>query len=310
MPEVDYPGAIPFWSHPTNIYFPVNHGNVENQPRAFCLHTPEEPAGDNYPGTPIWFAKPNVGGSTHYFVEAIEDPNRTGYCKVYQCVPETHGAIANGKTADKPWPSWADRSTSLNWQTLSVEIEGYAATIHETLTPMQLGTVVDLIKHRAAAHGFPTDREHVFGHYEVSSNRTDPGARFPWDELMRLLNEPEEEEEPMYTRSNGIAAGWDNRTVTTPELLNIYEAFSWLPQGVTRVEIQVWMNWDGENSGPLFVQDGVGADAGAVYPGDPYGHPGYGIVAPFTGSDGSIGVRANEGWPAQVGRIALLGYWS
>lgn len=198
MAEVDYPWAIPFWSHPTNVYFPASHGGVPNKPRAFCLHTPEEPAGDNYPGTPIWFAKPNVGGSTHYFVEAIEDPNRPGFCKVYQCVPETHGAIANGKTIDKPWPDWADRRTSLNWQTLSVEIEGYAATIQNTLMPMQLHTVADLVAHRAAAHGFPTDRAHVFGHYEVASNRTDPGARFPWDALIAALQAEEPEEEEMF----------------------------------------------------------------------------------------------------------------
>lgn len=183
----DYPWAIVWPAHPTNWYDPANHGGVPNRPRAFCLHTPEEPAGDNYPGTPIWFAGPNRNGSTHYFVEAIEDPNRPGFCKVYQCVPESFGAIANGKTADKPWPAWADRNTSLNWQTLSVEIEGYAHSIHQTLTPMQLKTVAHLVAHRAAHYGFPTDRSHVFGHYEVSNQRTDPGARFPWDELIAML---------------------------------------------------------------------------------------------------------------------------
>lgn len=181
----DYPWAIVYPAHPTNWYDPANHGGVPNRPRAFCLHTPEEPAGDNYPGTPIWFAGANRNGSTHYFVEAIEDPNRPGWCKVYQCVPESFGAIANGKTPDKPWPAWADRSTSLNWQTLSIEIEGKAATIHLTMTPMQLRTVVHLIQHRAAAHGFPVER--TFGHYEVSSQRTDPGALFPWAELRRQL---------------------------------------------------------------------------------------------------------------------------
>ena len=67
----DYAAAIVFPCHETNCYNPAGHGGVENAPRAFVIHTPEEPA-DDYPGTPHWFAiyhvDPKQRGSTHYFV--------------------------------------------------------------------------------------------------------------------------------------------------------------------------------------------------------------------------------------------------
>jgi hypothetical protein len=179
MATVDYPGAINFPAHPTNWF------QLSNAPRGWVLHTPEEPA-DQYAGTPRWFATyhpdPNQRGSTHYFVSFTGD--------VYQCVPEGSYAIANG-VIGKPYPKWADPAVSLNRQSLSVEIEGYAHSIHQTLTPgsVQWHALVALLKHRARAYSIPLDRAHVIGHYEVANNRSDPGARFPWDALMQSLGE-------------------------------------------------------------------------------------------------------------------------
>ena len=176
----DMPGAIVFPAHVTNAYDPLAHGSP-NRPRAFILHTPEEPA-DTYPSTPHWFAQfhPQQAGSTHYFVAY------TG--RTYQCVPERWGAIANGLDG-KPRPSWALPATSLNWQTLSVEIEGYAATIGQTLKvgSVQWTALIKLIRERCGAHGIPLDREHIMGHYQLSTNRSDPGATFPWAALMHEL---------------------------------------------------------------------------------------------------------------------------
>lgn len=211
-PQVDYPWAIPYWAHPNNYYRPENHGGIPNKPRGFVIHTPEEPAGDGYPGTPIWFQKdlPTLYGyaaSTTYFLEAVEDPNRPGFCKVYQCVPENCAAVANG-VIGKPYPAWADRNTSLNWQTLSLEWEGKAASIHQTIDAMQMRTAAHLIAHRAAFYGFDTDREHVIGHYQVSNERTDPGPRFPWDALMAELNQ---EDDMLIRNPDGSPKqGWNN----------------------------------------------------------------------------------------------------
>lgn len=177
----DYPGAVVFPAHEDNAYNPQAHG-APNRPRAFILHTPEEPA-DSYPSTPHWFAQyhPNQRGSTHYFVSFTGD--------VYQCVPETWGAIANGLDG-KPRPAWAGPE-SLNWQTLSVEIEGYAASIGQTLAVggPQWRALVTLVRHRCQHYGIPADRAHLMGHYELSVNRTDPGAGFPWAAFMAEMED-------------------------------------------------------------------------------------------------------------------------
>lgn len=174
----DYPSAIVFPAHEDNAYNPDAHGSP-NRPRAFVIHTPEEPA-DNYPGTPHWFAQyhPNQRGSTHYFVATNGD--------VYQCVPERWGAIANGQDG-KPLPAWADKGTSLNWQTLSVEVEGYAASIQNTLNAAQFDSLVRLVRHRCLHYGIPLGRDRIIGHYEVSINRTDPGAGFPWARFVEAV---------------------------------------------------------------------------------------------------------------------------
>ena len=170
---IDYPEATGYWAHETNYRMSAN------LPRGFVLHTPEEPA-DDYPSTPVYFAAPNRDASTHYFAAY------TG--RIYQCVPEKYMAIANG-VVGKPYPAWANAAVSLNRQSLSVEIEGYAASIGETLKvgSAQWHGLVALIRHRAQWYGFPTDRAHIIGHYEVSNERSDPGATFPWDALMAEL---------------------------------------------------------------------------------------------------------------------------
>lgn len=192
----NYPWAIVYPAHHTNFYpWQTHNGGVKAKHKAFFIHTPEEDA-DNYPGTPVWFAtyhaNPNQRGSTYYFVSYQLDERRPGFTKVYQCVHEDDGAIANGLTPGKPIPSWSDGS-SLNWQTDSVEVEGRAATIHQTLRvgpkgEAQWRSLIDLIMWCAYTHGYPMDREHIMGHYQVSVDRSDPGPQFPWDALIADLN--------------------------------------------------------------------------------------------------------------------------
>lgn len=185
----DYQGAIVYPAHPSNYYLPQNHNNIPNRPRAWVLHTPEEPSDDNET-TPAFFAGPNRQASTHYYLDSDGD--------VFQLVPESCGAIANGLRG-RPPPSWADLSTSLNWQTLSVEIEGFASSIHETMPieGVQYMALLRLIRDRAARWNIPLDREHIIGHYQVASDRTDPGLRFPWDDLMLdLTRDPSAPEVP------------------------------------------------------------------------------------------------------------------
>jgi len=159
----DYPGAIPVLAR--NFGYVVNGKHLTNNPKAWALHTPEEPA-DNVPSTPYYFEETNRDASTTYFVSYL------GF--VFQCVPESEGAYANA-VEGKPYPAWADSTVNLNLQTLSIEIEGYAATIHQTMPrgSPQWKALVNLMAHRCKARNIPPGR--TFGHYAVSIYRSDPG---------------------------------------------------------------------------------------------------------------------------------------
>ena len=226
----DYPGAIVYPAHPTNYYRPEDHSGVPNRPRGWVLHTPEEDA-DNVESTPVYFAGANRHASTIYYLDNDGD--------VYQLVPERCAAIANG-VIGKPYPSWADRSTSLNWQSLNVEIEGRGHTIHQTMPVggVQFNALVRLIKHRAAAYGFPVDREHVIGHYQVSNERSDPGAKFPWDALMAALRDGE-----IMDVINGTAPSLRGRKVTpdVPSPVRLTDFDVAIPATARRLRVEVYL---------------------------------------------------------------------
>jgi N-acetyl-anhydromuramyl-L-alanine amidase AmpD len=160
--EPDYPEAIVYPAHSTNILRAIN------DPKVIVLHTPEEPV-DDYESTPAYFAQPDRGASTHYYSDSDGD--------IFQMVPEINGAIANG-VKGKPYPLPTSPAISLNYQSLSIEIEGYAIAMHRTMprNGLQWLSVVDWIIDRAQAHSISIDREHIIGHYEVANDRTDPGT--------------------------------------------------------------------------------------------------------------------------------------
>lgn len=159
----DMPGAIVYPAHETNIM------RGPNNPKILCLHTPEEPA-DDYESTPVYFSQPNRGGSTHYYQDNDGD--------LYQLVQESRPAIANGVTPGKFYPTSTNPRISLNRQSLSVEIEGYAASMHRTCRRYgrQWNAVVRWVVSRCRAHNIAITRANIIGHYEVASNRSDPGT--------------------------------------------------------------------------------------------------------------------------------------
>ena len=162
-PETD--GAIIVPAHSSNIL--TSRPNV---PKVSVLHTPQEPA-DNYESTPVYFQTPNISASTHAYADSDGD--------LYEMVPIWQGAIANGVTrATKPYPADTDPSYSLNYQSRSIEIEGYAASVHLTCVRggKQWNTVVRWVLTGHQLYGIPLDRAHVIGHYDVASDRSDPGA--------------------------------------------------------------------------------------------------------------------------------------
>jgi len=171
----DYDGPVVFVpAHPNNIRPGANN------PKVLVLHTPEEKA-DATEVTPFYFSRnllladPPRRASTHYYASGGVATGGDG--DLYQMVREDEGAIANG-VLNKPYPADTDGTTSLNLQSLSIEIEGYAANIHKSMPvgSRQWITVVRWVESRARKYNIPLDRKHVIGHYEVASNRTDPGT--------------------------------------------------------------------------------------------------------------------------------------
>lgn len=169
-----YPGAIVVPADPRNYYGPGS-GRRKCWPLAIIYHTPQEPS-DDRESTPVYFSTfhpydpvTGLGGpaSTRYYGDNDGD--------LYQMVPEEWGAVANGLDG-KPKPYWA-LSESLNLQTDNIEIEGYAATLKETMTNAQWRALVDWSVWDFIRYGIPREEGRMMGHYELSSQRSDPG---PW----------------------------------------------------------------------------------------------------------------------------------
>lgn len=197
MFQPDIPGAIVVPAHEHNIRPGVNH------PKVLVLHTPEEEA-DAIEVTPNYFARSLLPrrASTHYY--ASGGVGTWGDGALYQMVPENQGAIANGVTTQaylnsigrgnllgKEYPAGTDPTVSLNLQSLSIETEGRAITIHRTMPrgSLQWRTVVKWVAECARRHEIPLDRAHVIGHYDVSVYRTDPGTL----DLHKIIEDAREE---------------------------------------------------------------------------------------------------------------------
>lgn len=189
--QPDYPGAITdFRVNPSGYGYTDEAGNPRvNRPVAIVLHTPEEPA-DDYESTPHYFAQPGVAAGTHYYLDNDGD--------VYQMLPESECPYANGtkggpggnrvwKGQLDTWAPWATVGLSNNCQTISIEMEGYAASIGQTWNDSQHAALIALIRNIAYRYSIPLDRDHIVGHFELATDRVDPGATFPWDRVMASL---------------------------------------------------------------------------------------------------------------------------
>lgn len=183
------------------IWAPAHPGNFTkagaapyrqtNEPVALVFHTPEEPADANEV-TPRWFADPRAKASTHYYADNDGD--------LYQMVRERDCAWAQGvrsrqrgslrPNAVLPRPAWwLAEKISYNCQALSIEIEGFAASIGRTFLVggPQFRTVVAWAAFEARRHHIPVDRAHFVGHAELATDKSDPGPAFPWDALLTAV---------------------------------------------------------------------------------------------------------------------------
>lgn len=314
--QAAYPWAIVSPCHPTNCYSYLEHGGRVARPRAMVIHTPEEDA-DDYPGTPAWFATyhadPNQRGSTYYFVSHQLDERRPGFTRVYQCVDERDGAIANGLNG-KPRPSWAGPD-SLNWQTNNVEVEGRAASIHLTLHngtvegEAQWRSLVDLCMWSANRWAYPLDREHHVGHYELSVDRTDPGPHFPWDDLINEFSGGTD----VMIRLNGLSAWYSDPAHQTfgPGSAGVNATVDFkVPSEAVAVEAEIYL---ADDSGDLDVMDG-NAKAVAPMAFRVPSRAGYmhGRVNLEKDPGGSLWfhLKSNSILPAHLAAVGIVGYYT
>lgn len=292
--------VIQYPAHPSNYYRPneAPYYHAPNAPKGLVLHTPEEPA-DAVESTPAFFAQPNRAASTHYYGDNDGD--------LYQLVPENCAAIANG-VIGKPYPTWADPTHSLNWQSLSIEIEGYAATIQDTITPQQMDTLTTWIADCCRRFNIPCDRQHVIGHYEVSNERTDPGTLFPWDKVIsRALDKLGDDVYNIhYVRATkGIWIGRPLHILASQDI-NAHYDFN-LPSNAKGVRIEWYLQ-----SGYLIVFNGKSASpAGRVGWGVDRGKPSYGSIEVDLTQEGWFAIRAEDTTnPAVILDANSVAYWT
>ena len=186
----DMPGAIVL---PAQQYGYNGKPGLLNKPVAIGLHTPEEPA-DATASTPRYFHNLyNREASTHYFLAKVLHYNAlTGeWTRWYQMVPEKAGAYGN-VLQGKPRPAWSDPNGALgghlNLQTISIEIEGFARNIHLTMPatgPMWADLVAGMADIARRNPGIKL--ANTFGHYQVSTLRSDPGVL----NIARVIREAE-----------------------------------------------------------------------------------------------------------------------
>jgi N-acetyl-anhydromuramyl-L-alanine amidase AmpD len=194
MPNViDYPAAS------------TNYGGYGrfNTPRAIVLHTPEEKP-DEYESTPVWFANPAAQASTQIYISDNGD--------IYRMVPDEQPAWACGtNSVNRHWKGnyggyapWGEPGLSNNVLTLNIEIEGYAASL--VVTEPQYQSMLWQCREWVTKYNIPIDSDHICGHGDLSTDRTDPGAGLPWERLFADLGAPITAPPPATVPAN--EAGW------------------------------------------------------------------------------------------------------
>ena len=185
-------GAVTLWAPADVTNFSTAgaaYGGAIRRQVAICYHTPEEPWDDNEI-TPAWFKDPRANASTGYYADSDGD--------LWQMVRDADFAWAQGtRTRHNPntvmprpdW--WRGEYISYNTCMLSIEIEGYARDIGQTFTvgSPQFNAVVAWSAFQCLKYGIPVNRQHHLGHSELCTTKGDPGAAFPWRELMMHVDD-------------------------------------------------------------------------------------------------------------------------
>ena len=81
---------------------------------------------------------------------------------------------------------WGDENE--NERSIGFELEGYAK---DNRPQTQLDRLVERCKFYIDRYNIKIDRVNIVGHYQLSSDRSDPGASFPWDSFIEQLKRKE-----------------------------------------------------------------------------------------------------------------------
>lgn len=152
--SLDYGPAVWRPQQVNGYYTPANRPNDIRISRVTIHYT----AGESFP---VIFAP---GGSTHYGIA------RDG--RIDQYVREKDIAWADGV-----WPS--------NQISLSIEHQGFGRP--SDWTDAMLDASARLVGNWVKKYKIPADRQHILGHSQVNTQKSDPGPYFPWDRYMALV---------------------------------------------------------------------------------------------------------------------------
>ena len=180
-------------AHPNNY---SNRGGRERNVIALVVHTPEEPW-DDTETAPRLMQGANFGASYHYYIDSDGD--------LIQLVRESDAAWHVSSNYDrqqgKGIPIWWKNSYGLfensdgnlgriyNNVTIGISIEGYAASIGTSMNiaSRQFQSLNALVHHLASKHSIPIERQYLPAHAELNNNRSDPGAGFPYEAMIRQV---------------------------------------------------------------------------------------------------------------------------
>lgn len=130
------------------------------------------------PGCLDWMCNPQSKASAHYLV--------TKKGEVLQMVAEGDTAFHAGTVKRPTWRLY--NGTNPNRYALGIEHECVSGG---DLTEAQYQATLQLHKELIRKYNIPVDRDHIIGHYEIDrvDRLNDPGKYFPWERLMKELNE-------------------------------------------------------------------------------------------------------------------------
>ncbi len=133
----------------------------------------------SYSGCISWFQNSAASASTHYVIRSSD------------------GEIT--QMVDEEDVGWHAGHWETNERSIGIEHEGYVEDPGTWYTDAMYRSSAALVKDICIRNGFPCDRDHVIGHYDVpgcstpggggSSCHTDPGSGWDWDFFFDLIDD-------------------------------------------------------------------------------------------------------------------------